>query len=173
MRGGLHQLQFSCPPRGTIRCARWSRQSLSPRGELFKGVRPLFSTDFQQKPGVLPPRGADGLRVALRSGKKLPGLQQRAADAVGMRGFGAQNLLSRSPLHVLPVLPKLSVHWLSGAGPSPAHGEAALFGDVRADDLVDDPPGHLHPPALKAPRLPVFQRNDGLGFNRAPEGVQR
>lgn len=47
-----------------------------------------------------------------------------------------------------------------------------LFGDVRADDLVDDPPGHLHPPALKAPRLPVFQRDDGLGFNRAPEGVR-
>ena len=50
--------------------------------------------------------------------------------------------------------------------------EPRFLSDIRAGDLINDFPVHLHPHALKAPRLAVFQRDDGLRFNRFPENVR-
>ena len=75
-------------------------------GKLIKCVDTLFIRIFsQQQPNVLPPRGADTFRIALRAGEKLPGLQERAANLVVNAGLGAQNLLfPRRFLYVLPIL---------------------------------------------------------------------
>ncbi len=89
-------------------------------------------------------------------------------------GLCAQNLfLPRRLLHVLTILPEPPVHGFQAKivlFQLPL--EPRFLGDIRAGDLVNDFPVHLHPHALKAPRLAVFQRDDGLRFNRFPESVR-
>ena len=144
-------------------------------GELFKRVNALFIRILpQQQPDILSPCGADAFRVSLRSSQKLPGLQKRVADLVVNAGLGAQDLLfPRRILHVLPILPK-----------SPVHGfqtkivlfqflfELRFLSDIRAGNLVNSFSGHSQPHALKAPRLAILQRDDGLRFNHFPENVR-
>lgn len=105
----------------------------------------------------LPPGGADGFRVALRDGKKLPGLQKRAADFIVDASFCAQNFLFAGCLLYVPaVLPEPAVHGLQAQIVLfQLLPETRFLGDVHAGDLVDDSPGHLHLPSLKAPCLPV------------------
>ena len=89
-------------------------------------------------------------------------------------GFGAQDLLfPRRLLHVLPILPKPPVHGFQA--------KIVLFqlmlkprflGDVCARDLINGSSGHGHPHPRKAPRMAIFQCDDGLRFNRFPEGIR-
>ena len=47
-----------------------------------------------------------------------------------------------------------------------------FLGDVCARDLINGSSGHGHPHPRKAPRMAVFQCDDGLRFNRFPEGIR-
>ena len=144
-------------------------------GKLIKCVDRLFIRIFsQQQPNVLPPRGADAFRIALRAGEKLPGLQERAANLVVNAGLGAQNFLfPRRFLYVLPILPKPPVHAFQ-AKIVLFHFplEPRFLGDIRAGDLVNAFSCHLHLYALKAQCLAILQRDDRLRFNRFPENVR-
>ena len=109
-------------------------------GKLIKCVDRLFIRIFsQQQPNVLPPRGADAFRIALHTGQKLPGLQERMTDLVVNVCLGAQDLLfPRRLLHILPILPKPPVHAFQ-AKVVLFHFplEPRFLGDIRAGDLVN------------------------------------
>ena len=96
------------------------------------------------------------------------------ADFVVNAGLCAQNLLfPRRFLHVLTILPKPPVHVFQAKivlFQFPL--EPRFLGDVCARDLVNSSSGHLHLHTLEAPRLAIFQRDDGLRLNRFPENVR-
>ena len=128
------------PAGNTPRRSMVTPMALRGAGKLIKCVDRLFIRIFsQQQPNVLPPRGADAFRIALRAGEKLPGLQERAANLVVNAGLGAQNLLfPRRFLYVLPILPKPPIHAFQEKivlFHFPL--EPRFLGDIRAGDLVN------------------------------------
>ena len=172
---GFHKLRtIRIPRRKHTASLNGHADGVRSAGELFKRVNALFIRILpQQQPNILSPCGADAFSVSLRSSQKLPGLQKRVADLVVNAGLGTQDLLfPRRILHVLPILPK-----------SPVHGfqtkivlfqflfELRFLSDIRAGNLVNSFSGHPQPHALKAPRLAILQRDDGLRFNHFPENV--
>ena len=120
--------RFPCPPRGTIRCARWSRQSPSPRGRAV-----------QRYPAAVPRRispAEAGCSAATRRGRppRRPEFRKETAGfaaARGRCGRGCGFWRAESPFRGSPParparIAEAGGSWLSGADcPSPAHGEAA------------------------------------------------